>query len=113
MKVHLLNVGLKRKKYREYICYIELGGERCQNCYFDGRQNSRIQLVESKTKPPKNIRSKCKSCKTGLVSFLDLPNEQKIAVSENQKNEHELNYLIHDLIYCPKCRTAYINYKSR
>ena len=100
MKVHTLK---SRKVYREYMCLIDLGGDRCQYCWIEKRRTGKTNLVESKLKPPKIKDRTCPTCKSNLVTFLDLPNEQKRALDE----KFELDYLVQNLIYCPECRRAY------
>jgi hypothetical protein len=100
MKVHRLKVG---RKYQEYMCLIELSGEKCQSCYIEKQKTGKINIVESKLKAPKNIESKCKFCDTKLVNFFDLPNEQK----RKLEGKYELPYLVQNIIYCPSCEQAY------
>ena len=98
MKVHLVKIEGNKKK-QEYMCLNEFGNpDGCQMCYIYGNK-----LVESKLKAPKDITKKCNTCKGTLVNFLDLPNEQKIALWPKK----ELPELVQDLIYCPKCRGVY------
>jgi len=61
------------------------------------------KLVESKLKAPSDISAKCLTCDGTLVSFLDLPNNQKIALWPKK----ELDELVQEIVYCPDCRTAY------
>jgi len=102
MKVHLVKTQGKK---REYMCLNEFKNpDGCQMCYLYGSK-----LVESKLKPPQNIESKCTTCDTTLVSFLDLPDEQKIATWKKR----ELDFLVQNAIYCPNCRTAYSYSKNK
>lgn len=96
MKVHRIKIG---NKFREYMCLNEFGNpDGCQVCH-----TSRKKLVESRLKAPENIEAKCSICDNTLVSFLDLPNDQKIALW----NKQELDILVQERVYCPLCRTAY------
>ena len=98
MKVHRMKI---KGKSREYMCLNEFKNpEGCPVCYLDKVGN----LVESRLKAPKNIETKCKTCDNTLVSFLDLPNDQKIALW----NKEELDTLVQERIYCPKCKIAYL-----